>query len=157
MIWTVCFFQRHISLTKKALPLFEMHQWAFFLVKETVYSCGCSSVAALSSEITWVFTFLVVWSLTRNDAYFFNTSRKQTILFNGGLRQFEISAFSKVLRNLWEMHHSGLKLRVDLDNRKKFLTVRIMRHWNRLLKNAVDIPPLEVFKARLAGALSNLV
>ena len=32
-----------------------------------------------------------------------------------------------------------------------------MTHWNRLPKEAVDAPSLEAFKARLDGALSNLV
>ena len=41
--------------------------------------------------------------------------------------------------------------------RKKFLTVRVVRHWNRLPREAVDVPSLEVFEARLDGALSNLV
>lgn len=82
----------------KAFPLFEMHKWPFFLMKETVCPCGCFGVAALNSEIIWIFTFLAVRVLTRNDAYSFNTSRKQTILFNGSLRQPEISAFSKILK-----------------------------------------------------------
>ncbi|PKU43755.1 hypothetical protein llap_5945 [Limosa lapponica baueri] len=47
--------------------------------------------------------------------------------------------------------------RFRLDIRKKFFTVRMVRHWNRLLKEAVDAPSLEVFKARVDGALSNLV
>ncbi|KFR09401.1 hypothetical protein Y956_07929, partial [Nipponia nippon] len=46
--------------------------------------------------------------------------------------------------------------RFKLDKRKKFFTVRVVRHWNRLPREAVDAPSLEVFKARLAGALSNL-
>ena len=47
---------------------------------------------------------------------------------------------------------------VDLDEiRKKFFTVRVVRHWNRLPREAVDAPSLEVFKARLDGALSNLI
>ncbi|KFV15483.1 hypothetical protein N339_10498, partial [Pterocles gutturalis] len=44
-----------------------------------------------------------------------------------------------------------------LDVRKKFFTVRVVRHWNRLLREAVDAPSLEVFKARLDEALSSLV
>jgi len=32
-----------------------------------------------------------------------------------------------------------------------------MRHWNRLPREAVNDPTLEAFKARLDGALSNLV
>ncbi|KFQ98259.1 hypothetical protein Y956_04223, partial [Nipponia nippon] len=47
--------------------------------------------------------------------------------------------------------------RIGLDLRKKFFTMRVVRHWNRLPREAVDSPSLEVFKARLDGALSNLV
>ncbi|KFW83754.1 hypothetical protein N305_03334, partial [Manacus vitellinus] len=47
--------------------------------------------------------------------------------------------------------------RFRLDIRKKFFTVRVVRHWNRLPREAVDAPSLEVLKARLDGALSNLV
>ncbi|KFQ14753.1 hypothetical protein N330_00635, partial [Leptosomus discolor] len=44
-----------------------------------------------------------------------------------------------------------------LDTRKKFFPLRVVRHWNRLPEEVVDAPSLEVFKARLDGALSNLV
>ena len=47
--------------------------------------------------------------------------------------------------------------RFRLDIRKTFFTVRVVRHWNRLPKDVVDAPTLEAFKARLDGALSNLV
>ncbi|KFQ87280.1 hypothetical protein N337_07097, partial [Phoenicopterus ruber ruber] len=47
--------------------------------------------------------------------------------------------------------------RFSLDIRKKFFLMRVVRHWNRLPREAVDAPSLEVFKARLDGALSNLV
>ncbi|KFQ72830.1 hypothetical protein N337_04308, partial [Phoenicopterus ruber ruber] len=47
--------------------------------------------------------------------------------------------------------------RFGLDIRKKFFTRRVVRHWNRLPREVVDAPSLEVFKARLDGALSNLV
>ncbi|KFQ49621.1 hypothetical protein N334_05708, partial [Pelecanus crispus] len=55
---------------------------------------------------------------------------------------------------------NGCKLkegRFRLDIRKQFFTVRVVRHWNRLPREAVHAPSLEVFKARLDGALSNLV
>ena len=47
--------------------------------------------------------------------------------------------------------------RFRLDIWKKFVTPRMVRHWNRLPREAVDAPSLEVFKARLDEALSNLV
>ncbi|KFR07973.1 hypothetical protein Y956_07078, partial [Nipponia nippon] len=43
------------------------------------------------------------------------------------------------------------------DLRKKFFTLRVVRHWNKLPREVVDAPSLEAFKARLDGALSNLV
>ncbi|KFW12240.1 hypothetical protein N327_13257, partial [Fulmarus glacialis] len=55
---------------------------------------------------------------------------------------------------------NGFKLkegRFRLNIRKKFFTMRVVRHWNRLPREAVDAPSLEVFKARLDGALSNVV
>jgi len=39
----------------------------------------------------------------------------------------------------------------------KFFTMKVARHWNRLPREAVAAPTLEVFKARLDGAFSNLV
>ena len=33
----------------------------------------------------------------------------------------------------------------------------VARHWHRLPREAVDAPSLEVFQARLDGAVSNLV
>jgi len=44
-----------------------------------------------------------------------------------------------------------------LDCRKKFFTQRVVMHWSRLPKEAVDAPSLEAFKARLDVALGSLV
>ncbi|KFR17625.1 hypothetical protein N306_12767, partial [Opisthocomus hoazin] len=55
---------------------------------------------------------------------------------------------------------NGSKLkegRFRLNIRKKFFTMRVVEHWNRLPREAVAAPSVEVFKARLDGALSNLV
>ena len=55
---------------------------------------------------------------------------------------------------------NGLKLRQGrfrLYIRRKFFTQRVVTHWNRLPKEVVDAPSLEVFKARLNVALGSLV
>ncbi|KFO73294.1 hypothetical protein N303_06910, partial [Cuculus canorus] len=44
-----------------------------------------------------------------------------------------------------------------LDIRKNFFTMRVVRHWHRLPREAVAAPSLEVFKARLDGALGSLI
>ena len=55
---------------------------------------------------------------------------------------------------------NGLKLkesRFRLHIRNKGFTMGVVQHRNRLPREVVAAPSLEVFKARLDGALSNLV
>jgi len=54
---------------------------------------------------------------------------------------------------------NGFKLqegRFRLNVRKKFFTVSVVRHWNRLPSEAVDAPSLEALQAKLDGMGSNL-
>ena len=44
-----------------------------------------------------------------------------------------------------------------LDMRKRFITIRVLRHWNRLPRKVVDAPSLETSKVRLDRALNNLI
>jgi len=58
------------------------------------------------------------------------------------------------------MRGNGSKLEEDrfrLDIRNKLLTARVVRHWNRLPSRVVNVSSLETFKARLDGALNNMV
>jgi len=55
---------------------------------------------------------------------------------------------------------NGFKLREGrfrLDTRKKFFTMRVVKQWNRLPREVVEVPSLETFNARFNSALSNLV
>jgi len=56
------------------------------------------------------------------------------------------------------MRDNGFKLKESifrLDTRKKFCTVKAVRHWNRFPTEVMDVPSLEVF--RLDEALCNLI
>ncbi|KFO85845.1 hypothetical protein N320_12997, partial [Buceros rhinoceros silvestris] len=47
--------------------------------------------------------------------------------------------------------------RLRFDITKKFSTMRVVSHWRRLPRAAVDVPSLEVFKTRLDRVLISLV
>ena len=46
--------------------------------------------------------------------------------------------------------------RFRLDIWRKFVTQRVVTHWNRLPKEAVDAPSLQAFETRLDVALGSL-
>lgn len=70
----------------------------------------------------------------------------------------EVSLFSheisnRTRRNGLKMHHR----RFSLSTRINFFTERILNHWNRLLREVVEPPFLEVFEIRVYMALRDIV
>ena len=49
------------------------------------------------------------------------------------------------------------RFRLDIKKKKKFFTIKVVKHWNRLPRDVVDALSVETFRAGLDGAQSNLV
>jgi len=56
-------------------------------------------------------------------------------------------------RTICKLRKSGFRL----DIRKTFFMVKVLKYWNGLPREVVNAPSLETLRARLDGALSNLI
>ncbi|PKU43407.1 hypothetical protein llap_6291 [Limosa lapponica baueri] len=164
-------------LVDKKLKKLNMTQQFVLTAQKGNYILGCikRSVASRSKEVILPLYSALVRPHLEYCVQFWNPQHKKDMDLlervqrstTKTIRGLEHLSYEDRLRELGLFsldsdgtRGNGFKLkegRLRLDIRKEFFTVRVVRHWNRLPREVVIAPSLEVFKMRLDGALSNLV
>jgi len=95
---------------------------------------------------------LLAWRKLRGDlinAYKYLKGGHQ----EDGARFFSVVPGNRTRGNRHKLKHK----KFHLNMRKNFFTLRVTEHWNRLPREVVEFPFLEIFKTRLDKVLCSLL
>ncbi|KAK4817387.1 hypothetical protein QYF61_012093 [Mycteria americana] len=139
-----------------------------------ILACMRNSVASRTGEVIVPLYSALVRPHLERCVQFWDPTTRETLslekrrlrgdliaLYNslkGGCREVGVGLFSQVTSH--RTRGDGLKLRQGrfrLHIRKFYFTERVIKHWNRLPSEVVELPSLEVFKRRLDEVLRDMV
>jgi len=141
-----------LQLVFPRAALFSQFQWSQRQTFSLMELCAPSSCVSLTGWGSWS------CSAWRKEGWIKEGDLITAFQYlKGGYKQEGSQLFERV-DNI-RTRGNGFKLkegRFRLGVREKFFTMRVVRFWNRLPREFVDAPSVEVFKVKLDGTLGSL-
>ncbi|NXV54296.1 KLHL8 protein, partial [Molothrus ater] len=141
----------HLHLSSRAVPDFE-YSIRTTPRKQTAGVLFCVGGRGGSGD---PFRSIECYSISKNSWFFgpeMNSRRRHVGVISVGGHLFSGACFNRTRGNGFKLREHRFKLAI----KQKFFTVRLVKTWNRLPREVVNVPSLEMLQVRLDSAISNL-